>query len=296
VEKGPGFEQYNHGLRIDTSFTVDGEPRRFRVFDLKAGLLPEVRQAPLGIVFHTSESDVWSLEEANNERLRDSSQHLLLYVQRLRLYNYLVDRFGRVFRVVEEAAKANHAGHSIWARGDTVYLNLNHASLGICFESRWGGGRALPITAAQLAAGRALTEYLRQRWEIAPEMCVGHGLVSVNPRQHLIGHHVDWARGFPFEAFGLPDQYAVPPPSVALFGFGYDDDFLRVLGEPWSGVRSAERALAAEAARQGCSADEVRREKQGLYDRWHEEQSRDEDAASPAREVTEAPQRGPRGG
>ena len=34
-----------------------------------------------------------------------------------------------------------------------------------------------------------------------------HGLTSVNPKKHLIGHHLDWARGFPFEAFGLPDQY-----------------------------------------------------------------------------------------
>ena len=42
-------------------------------------------------------------------------------------------------------------------------------------------------------------------------MCVAHGLTSVNPKKHLIGHHMDWARGFPFEAFGLPDQYQTEP-------------------------------------------------------------------------------------
>ena len=80
-------------------------------------------------------------------------------------------------------------------------------------------------------------------------MCVGHGLVSVNPEKHLIGNHMDWSRGFPWAAFGLPDQYAQAPASVATFGFGYDDDFLKVLGEPWPGVLEAERLLAQEARR-----------------------------------------------
>ena len=82
-------------------------------------------------------------------------------------------------------------------------------------------------------------------------MCVTHGLTSVNPKKHLIGHHMDWARGFPFEAFGLPDQYERPAPSVALFGFGYDDDFLKVLGEPWPGVREAEARPGARGRAAG---------------------------------------------
>ncbi|HWX25069.1 MAG TPA: peptidoglycan recognition family protein, partial [Vicinamibacteria bacterium] len=226
---------------------------------------------------------------------RDSSHGLLRYVQRLHLYNYLIDRFGRTFRVVEEKSKANHAGHSIWENDGRVYLSLNNAFLGICFESRWEGGAALPITEAQLSAGRGLTEYLRQRWSIPPEMCVSHGLASVNAKRHLIGEHLDWARGFPFEAFGLPDQYRRPAPSVAEFGFNYDDGFLKVLGEPWPGVRDAERSLAAEASRQGKTVDELRRERQGLYDRWLSEQARDEEAFASSR-ADRAPLRGPQGG
>ncbi len=38
VEKGDSWEQYSNGLRIDTSFAVPGEPRRYRVFDREAGL------------------------------------------------------------------------------------------------------------------------------------------------------------------------------------------------------------------------------------------------------------------
>ena len=41
----------------------------------------EVHDQPIGIVFHTSESDIWPLEESFNEKLRDSSQNLLRYLQ-----------------------------------------------------------------------------------------------------------------------------------------------------------------------------------------------------------------------
>jgi hypothetical protein len=237
-----------------------------------------VYTAPAGILFHTTESDVWPLEAAFNENLRDSSHRLLRYVSRNRLYHYLIDRFGRVYRVVEEGGKANHAGHSVWAAEGRTYLSLNNAFFGVAFETRWDGGRALPITQAQLASGRMLTEYLRQRYGIAPEMCVTHGLTSVNPRTHRIGHHLDWARGFPFAAFGLPDQYRRTTPSVAAFGFGYDEEFLRVLDEPWPGVRTAEQDLAREAAARGITVDQVRRERQDLYDRWLAEQVRDDEA------------------
>jgi hypothetical protein len=278
VEKGEGYEQYSNGLRIDTSFAVAGSPRRYRVFEPDGSFGEAVFGAPVGILFHTTESDVWPLEASFNENLRDSSHRLLRYLSRNHLYHYLIDRFGRVYRVVAEDSKANHAGHSVWAAEGRTYLNLNNAFFGVAFETRWDGGRALPITQAQLGSGRTLTEYLRQRYGIAPQMCVTHGLTSVNPRTHRIGHHMDWARGFPFEAFGLPDQYRLPPPSVAAFGFGYDEEFLKVLSEPWPGVRAAEAALQDEASRRGTTLDEVRRERQGAYDRWLAEQVRDEDA------------------
>jgi hypothetical protein len=277
VEKGSDWELYSNGMRIDTSFAVAGDPRRFKVFEEGVGLRAEVYTKPVGIIFHTSESDIWPLEASFNESLRDSSQRLLRYLVRNRCYNYLIDRFGRIYRVVEEETKANHAGTSIWARDKTVYLNLNNSFLGVSFETRWEGGRALPITQAQLAAGRSLTDYLRQRWEIPGEMCVGHGMVSINPSKHLIGNHMDWSRGFPFAAFGLPDQYATVPPSVGLFGFGYDDEFLKILGEPWPGVRQAEVALADEARQAGKSEDEVRRGRRALYDEWRQAQTRDDD-------------------
>jgi len=289
VEMGAGHELYSNGLRIDNGYEVAGEPRRFRAIDRTTGVRGELQTRPIGILFHTSESDVWPLEASYNETLRDSSQKLLRYVQRNRLYNYMIDRFGRVYRVVEEETKANHAGNSVWARGDEVYLSLNAAFIGVSFETRWEGGRALPITQAQFLAGRNLADYLRSRWNIAPEMCVTHGLTSVNPKKHLIGHHVDWARGFPFEAFSLPDQYSRPAPAVALYGFGYDDDMIKVMGEPWAGVRVAERALAEDAARAGRSVEDLRRERQQLYDRWLSDQSQAEEAPNASGRAEPAP-------
>jgi N-acetylmuramoyl-L-alanine amidase-like protein len=273
VEKGPQWELYSNGLRIDTGLTVKGTPRAYRVFNEDGTLDPQVQTAPVGLLFHTSESDVWPLEAAYNENLRGTSLALLRYVQKNRLYHYVIDRFGRVYRIVSEDSKANHAGNSVWADAGKVYLNLNHAFLGVSFETRWEGGKALPITQAQLAAGRNLSDALRQRYGIVPEMCVTHGLTSVNPKKRLIGHHMDWARGFPFEAFGLPDQYRRPAPSVALFGFDYDDDFLKVLDEPWPGVHAAEALLATEARRAHVDVADLRSEKQAAYDRWIEKQA-----------------------
>jgi hypothetical protein len=280
VERGKDWEQYSNGLRIDASYAVTGEARGYRIFDAANGMRDELLSKPAGILFHTSESDIWPLEASFNESLRASSHRLLRYLRRHHVYNYLIDRFGRVFRVVDEEGKANHAGNGVWTQGDDVYLSLNNAFLGVSFETRWEGGQALPITQAQLEAGRSLTDYLRKKWDIAPEMCVAHGLTSMNPKKHLIGHHLDWSRGFPFEAFGLPNQYARVVPSVELFGFEYDDRFLNVLGEPWLGVREAETALLTEATTRGVTVADVRREKQELFDRGLGEQTRDQEAAA----------------
>ena len=283
ADRGPDWELYSNGLRIETAHTVKGEPRRYRVHDRAGGLQKDVYTKPIGILYHTSESDLWPLEEGFEQQLRRSSAGLLRYVRKAQAYNYLIDRFGRVYRVVDDDTKAKHAGRAVWARNDEVYLDLNNAFVGVSFESRWDGGRTLPITRAQLIAGRNLTHYLRQRFAIAPEMCVTHGLTSVNATQKLIAYHRDWARGFPFDAFGLPDLYAVPTPSVALFGFGYDGHFLRAVGERWPGLVAAEQMLAEEARARSVSVGALRRERQELYLKW----SRDAPASESATDEVE---------
>lgn len=268
ADRGADWELYSNGLRIETKYTVKGTPRDYRVQTRDGKLLPTRHSRPMGILFHTSESDLWPLEPSYGEQVRKGSEALLRFVKREQAYNYMIDRFGRVYRVVDDDSRANHAGNGVWSRGDEVYLDLNSAFLGVSFESRWEGGRTLPITRAQLIAGRNLTHYLRQRFSIAPEMCVTHGLASVSPKRGLIGYHLDWARGFPFEAFGLPDLYSQPTPSVALFGFDYDNEFLRTMGEErWPGLIAAEKQLAAEARERSISLDQLRRERLAQYHR-----------------------------
>lgn len=281
ADTGADWELYSNGLRIETKYTVRGKERNYLVHHRENGAQRGVRTKPVGIVFHTSESDLWPLEEDFQRELRTTSSALLRYLQRAQAYNYLIDRFGRVYRLVEDDTRANHAGRSVWARNDDVYLDLNSAFLGVSFESRWEGGRTLPITRAQLIAGRNLTHYLRQRFAIAPEMCVTHGLTSVNAKAKLIGYHLDWARGFPFEAFGLPNLYARPTPSVAVFGFGYDDEFLKTVGEPWPGLHAANELLEREARERGQSVAALRRERQARYEKWLQDSAAD---ASVARE------------
>ena len=73
VEQGAAFEQYSNGLRIDTTFAVTRRAAPLpRLRRRTGGMAPARPDRPVGILFHTSESDVWPLEESFNENLRDT--------------------------------------------------------------------------------------------------------------------------------------------------------------------------------------------------------------------------------
>lgn len=96
ADRGPGWELYSNGLRIETSHAVSGAERRYRVRGRDGSLQPTEYSQPVGILFHTSESDLWPLEPAFERQLRRTSAGLLKYVRDAGSYNYLIDRFGRV--------------------------------------------------------------------------------------------------------------------------------------------------------------------------------------------------------
>ena len=274
VEKKAGHEFYSNGLRVATEYETPGEPRRFRTLARAGGELSDVRREPAGLLYHTSEGDVPPFESAFNRSLTQHTRGLLEYIRQNRLYHYLIDRFGRVYRIVSDGGVAYHAGHSIWGDGDDLYLLLNQSFLGLCFEGRWsdprggapaeGGGSV--ITPAQLHAARQLTDWLRYHFQISDRNCVTHGLVSVNPQRHLIGHHLDWATGFPFRELGLSDKYLLPPPSIVEFGFDYDQHFLQSVGRPWPGLARAGEELQARAARADLPLETLRRQLHRRFD------------------------------
>ncbi|MBK5254520.1 MAG: N-acetylmuramoyl-L-alanine amidase [Vicinamibacteria bacterium] len=291
VEKGRDYELYSNGLRIDTSHRVKGTRRSFVPIDEATGAVLAPLIEPVGIVFHTTESDILSLEPENNASLLRNSKNLVAYIKRHEFYHYLIDRFGRVYQILNDDSRANHAGHSVWSNEGKVYMNLNHAFFGVSFESRFAPEGPLPLTEAQLQSGRLLTDHLVRRYNLDPRLCVGHGIVSVNPKTRKIGHHVDWAKNFPFKTFGLPNAYDVEPASVRLFGFGYDDDLAKAIGEPWPGVLKAEAELERDALTSGRSTDDLRLSLARRFDLWFEEQSRASAPAtkSPNSSLTTAP-------
>lgn len=104
--------------------------------------------------------------EAALARLRDPAAEVSAH--------YLVEEDGRVFRLVEEARRAWHAGRSFW-RGET---DINSASIGveIVNPGHDHGYRAFPEV--QIEAVIGLLDDIRSRWMIEDRMIVGHSDVA----------------------------------------------------------------------------------------------------------------------
>ena len=259
VDASDSLEVYSNGLRIDLTYAVANRPRnRYPIFPLAgAGRPTAYGDQPVGIVYHTTESQVAPFEEDENHLLKKLGRNLLEVIRQERAYHYVIDRFGRVYGVVHESDAANHAGKSIWADSSGVYLNLNDSFLGIAFEGQTGVDETV-VNPAQLTAARALTDMLRARYHLAAESCVTHAQVSVNPSNMHIGSHTDWAGNFPFGGLGLPDNYSVALPSVYAFGFQFDDHFILATGGRWRGLILAEEQVARQAAANNTSVAQYR--------------------------------------
>lgn len=268
VEKNQDYEVYSNGLRIETRGQQKHEPREFvplprnkpEEWSSPAVWNGPPRTQPVGIVYHTTESDLVPFEASQNPALKRLGLNLLSYVRRNRCYHYLVDRFGRVHRVVEESSAADHAGWSIWADHQWVYVNLNHSFLAIAFEAQTRPQKAgEAISEAQVHAARVLTDMLRSKYRIPGANCITHAQVSVNPDNFRIGAHTDWATGFPFAAMGLPNNYSQPAPSLVLFGFTYDHMFVELSEQRiWKGLLLAEEGVRQAAIAQGLKVSEYR--------------------------------------
>ncbi len=235
VEKSDGQETWSNGLRIDNRFLVATHPRSWTAFRADDGPSEE-RSAPVGIVFHATESQQAPFEPTENSNLQRLGESVLGYVRRTGAYNFVIDRFGRVYRVVAEDETANHAGFSVWADETWRYINLNESFIAISLES----GSDAALSAAQVRSGAMLVEMLRHRYNIPAENCVTHAQISVNPRNMRIGYHLDWATGFPFTAMGLPNNYDEALPAIWAFGFDPGADVERAMP---SGVAAARERL-----------------------------------------------------
>ena len=263
VDKTNDYETYSNGLRIDDRYAVSNEARIFYPVYQRASTdpeQPEWRSDPAGIVYHTTESDQADFDPGQNGNLKRIGQEVLNFVREKRAYHFVIDRFGQVHRVVKESDIANHAGNSVWADDDVVYVNLNASFLGIAFETQTQRNEELPsANPAQIHAASVLTEMLRSKYLIPAANCVTHAQVSVNPGNMLIGYHTDWAGNFPFLDLGLKDNYNIPPASIYAFGFEYDPVFVHATGvRLWEGLALADDETRARAMAAGLSVPQYR--------------------------------------
>lgn len=261
-------ETYSNGCRILTRYETENYQRSYYTIPRNQETEGEdVRHDIVGLVYHTSESDIVPFIPKNNDAIQKRSQGLIEFIRRNKSYNYVIDRYGGIYRVVRDDHTAFHAGNSIWADEKYTYVVLNESFIGICFESTVeSGSLEETLTEAQIIAGRALTNVLRSKYNIADVNCTTHGLVSVNPDKMLIAFHHDWVRNFPFEAMGLSDKYKVPPPNMLDYGFTYDEEILAKLGNNlWEGAISAEEEFRKRADKARANPDLLRRKLRDRY-------------------------------
>lgn len=289
VDAAKDSETYSNGLRVDNRYAVSNHRRSYRIFpvDRPQETIEPRHTQPAGIVFHTTESEQEPFEPGHNRVLKQVGESLLEYVQRHRAYNFLIDRFGRVFRIVNESDAAQHAGYSVWSDEQWLYVDLNESFLGVSFEARTEPGQEEPsVSPGQVRAAAMLIEMLRSRYGISVANCVTHAQVSVNPSNMRIGFHTDWASSFPFEELGLPDNYAQPLPALLALGFEADQEYRRVGGPRLvAGVELAEERLRERAAERGLSVTAYRRVLQRLYHERFHHPSGDDGSARPVLDV-----------
>ena len=316
VEKTSDREIYSNRLQIITTYTISNLPREYYRFPKNSDQWPpesKIRDEISGIVYHASESDLYPFMPEMNHSILKYSKRLIKYLLRKKSYNYFIDRFGRVYRLVQEDHAAFHAGNSIWADDEEIYLNLNHAFLGICFEgndfeennirnqkksqsTNLKSSLLKPtgissFNEAQLRSGKELTDWLRTKYNIPQHNCVPHALISVNADRKLIGYHLDLSRGFPFAKFGLSDKYQEPLPSIVEFGFLYDSYFEKIFnGKLWSGIGYSEEILRRKAVNSGMSLAEYRKslhQRFSRYTEWNKKmlEKKDQPAVKPRKTV-----------
>jgi len=158
------------------------------------------------VIHHTSDDTV------------DQALRTLVYPARGVSAHYLIGRDGTIIQLVDERARAWHAGESKWG-ADT---DLNSASLGIELDNN--GREAFPDV--QISALLRLLADMKERYHIPGANFLGHA--DVAPKRKT-----DPSRYFPWktlaeQGFGLwcDPPYPEPPPAfdatAAMRALGYD--------------------------------------------------------------------------
>jgi len=155
--------------------------------------------------------------------------------------HYLVGRDGAIVQLVDERARAWHAGESYWG-GQT---DLNSASIGIELDNNGDE----PFAEAQIAALLPLLADLKARLRIPQANFLGHGDVAPG-RKVDPSWHFPWRR-LAGQGFGLWCDDPAPAPAAfdAMLG-------LRALGYRVGDEETAAHARRAFLRHWGIAADD----------------------------------------
>jgi N-acetylmuramoyl-L-alanine amidase len=165
----------------------------------------DVRRPNFVVIHHTSDSRVEDALRTLTDPARQVSSH------------YLIARDGRILQLVDDRARAWHAGESYWAGVEDV----NSASIGIELDNDGRESFAEPLIAALLE----LLADIKTRFNIPEANFIGHGDIAP-------GRKVDPSVLFPWKrlaenGFGLwcePPYPSVPAgvdSTLLLQAFGY---------------------------------------------------------------------------
>jgi N-acetylmuramoyl-L-alanine amidase len=136
------------------------------------GLRPE-----LVVLHHTA----MRTAESALARLRDPASEVSAH--------YLIAEDGRVWRLVDEAARAWHAGKGSWEGRDDV----NSRSIGIEMANAGPLEEFPPFPEPQMTALEALLDAIAARWAIPPSGVIGHSDMAPG-RKIDPGPKFDWRR------------------------------------------------------------------------------------------------------
>jgi N-acetylmuramoyl-L-alanine amidase len=158
------------------------------------------------ILHHTSDGNAEEALRTLTDPARKVSSH------------YLIARDGRTYSLVDERARAWHAGESYWGGN----RDLNSASIGIELDN--DGDE--PFADVQIDALLALLADLKVRYGIPTANFIGHG--DVAPRRKTDpGSHFPWKK-LAERGFGVWCEPPYPPAQpgldsvTLLYAFGYE--------------------------------------------------------------------------
>jgi N-acetylmuramoyl-L-alanine amidase len=152
--------------------------------------------------------------------------------------HYLIGRDGTIYQLVDERARAWHAGQSLWGSDS----DLNSASLGIELDNN---GQE-PFPDRQISALLALLRDIKERYHIPTANFLGHADITPS-RKVDPSHYFPW-KTLADHGFGLWCDAPLPEPptpidtTAALQALGYD------VSDVEAAIRAFKRHFAQEAS------------------------------------------------